>query len=398
MISDSSIDPVMTTSPVRQSAADLLRFCEEHRAEMLDVLKQMVEMESPSDDKAALDRLGKHLAREFERLGGKAKLHRQQEAGDNLTVEFAGRAEAKPILLLGHFDTVWPLGTLGKMPFRVTGGRVFGPGVLDMKAGITMMMFARRALGAVEGHANHRPVVIVLDTDEEVGSTTGRPLVEATARQCEAVLVLEPAQGLEGCLKTARKGVGGYTIVARGRAAHAGVDFEKGHSAIVEISRQILEVARFTDVAKGITVNPGVIQGGTRTNVIAAEARVEVDVRIARAADASELEQKFASLRPVDAACTLEVTGGVNRPPMERTAGTVKLFGIAQEQAAKLGLKLKESATGGGSDGNFTSALGIATLDGLGAVGEGAHADHESILLEELPRRTALLASLLANI
>lgn len=388
----------MTASPVRQSAVELLRFCEEHRAEMLAVLKQMVETESPSDNKAALDHLGKHLAREWERLGGKAKLHPQPEAGDNLTVEFPGRAGAKPILLLGHFDTVWPMGTLARMPFRVTGGRVYGPGVLDMKAGIAMMMFAWRALGAVEGHASHRPVIVALDTDEEVGSTTGRPLVEVTARPCEAVLVLEPAQGIEGCLKTSRKGVGDFTIRVSGRAAHAGVDFEKGHSAIVELSRQILEVARFTDVARGITVNPGVIQGGTRTNVVAAEAHVEVDIRIARVADGPELERKFAALQPFDPECKIEVSGGVNRPPMERTEGTVRLFHIAQEQAGKLGLALKESATGGGSDGNFTSAMGIPTLDGLGAVGEGAHADHESILLEELPRRTALLASLIASI
>jgi glutamate carboxypeptidase len=227
---------------------------------------------------------------------------------------------------------------------------------------------------------------------------TGRPLVEAAARQCEAVLVLEPAQGMGGALKTARKGVGGYTVRVRGRAAHAGVDFEKGRSAIVELSRQVLEIAKFTDVSRGITVNPGVIQGGTRTNVIAAEAWVEVDIRIARAADAGELEQKFQGLRPFDPDCRLQVTGGLNRPPMERTDGTVRLFRLAQEQGKKLGMALDEAATGGGSDGNFTSGLGIPTLDGLGGVGEGAHATHESILLEELPRRTALLAGLIQSL
>jgi glutamate carboxypeptidase len=192
--------------------------------------------------------------------------------------------------------------------------------------------------------------------------------------------------------------VGGFTIRVRGRAAHAGVDFQKGHSAIVELARQVLEVAKFTDLSRGITVNPGVIRGGTRTNVVAAEAEVDVDVRIARADDAHLLKQKFMALRPFDPECALEVSGGVNRPPMERTEGTVRLFGIAREQAGKLGMALEESATGGGSDGNFTSALGIPTLDGLGAVGEGAHAANESIVLEEFPRRTALLASLLANI
>ena len=388
----------MTTFPAQQSATDLLRFCEEHLEEMLAVLKQMVELESPSDNKAALDRLGRHLAGEFARLGGKVTIHPQTEAGDNLSAEFPGRSGAKPVLLLGHFDTVWPMGTLAGMPFRVDGGRVRGPGVLDMKAGITMMMFALRALRAVGSHADYRPVTIVLDTDEEVGSTTGRPLVETTARQCEAVLVLEPAQGLAGALKTSRKGVGDFVIKVTGRASHAGVDFEKGRNAVVELSRQILDVARFTDIARGITVNPGVIQGGTRTNVVAAEAHVEVDVRIARAADAVELEQKFRSLRPHDRDCSIEITGGMNRPPMERTEGTVRLFCVAQEQAGKLGMTLEEAATGGGSDGNFTSALGIPTIDGLGGVGEGAHADHESIVVAELPRRTALLASLIVSL
>ena len=287
------------------------------------------------------------------------------------------------------------------MPFRVDSGngRVYGPGVLDMKAGIVMMMFALQALRAAEGgKASNRPVIVLLDTDEEVGSVTGRPLVEAAARQCDAVLVLEPAQGMQGALKTARKGVGDYTVRVRGRAAHAGVDFEKGRSAIVELSRQVLEIAKFTDVSRGITVNPGVLQGGTRTNVVAAEAWVEVDIRIARASDAAELEQKFLGLRAFDPDCRLEVTGGLNRPPMERTDGTVRLFRLAQEQGKKLGMALDEAATGGGSDGNFTSGLGIATLDGLGGVGEGAHATHESILLEELPRRTALLAGLIQSL
>jgi glutamate carboxypeptidase len=289
------------------------------------------------------------------------------------------------------------------MPFRVENGRAFGPGVYDMKAGITMMIFALRALrtaGRAESSLSSlcRPITVLLDTDEEVGSTTGRPVVEATAKDCEAVLVLEPSQSLKGQLKTARKGVGDYTIRVRGRASHAGVDFEKGHSAVIELSHQVLEIAKFTDVARGITVNPGVIHGGTRTNVVAAEAVAEVDIRIARAADADELEKKFASLRPVDPNCTVEVSGGLNRPPMERTEGTVRLFRLAQEQAKLMGMTLDEASTGGGSDGNFTSGLGIPTLDGLGAVGEGAHASNESIILEELPRRAALLAALIRSV
>jgi glutamate carboxypeptidase len=259
-----------------------------------------------------------------------------------------------------------------------------------------MMMYALRCLR--EAGAKHRPVTIFLDTDEEVGSASSRAITEDIARRCEAVLVLEPGQGPQGMLKTSRKGVGDFTIRVQGRASHAGVDFEKGQSAIVELARQILELTKFVDPARGITVNPGVIQGGTRSNVVAAEAWVKVDIRLARMADKQELEEKVAHLRAFNPQCKVEVTGGLNRPPMERTAGTVRLLEIAQRIGKKLGMELGESSTGGGSDGNFTSALGIPTLDGLGAVGEGAHAVNESILLDELPRRTAILAGLIQSV
>ena len=223
-------------------------------------------------------------------------------------------------------------------------------------------------------------------------------MVEATAKDCEAVLVLEPSQGPQGPFENVAQGRGRYHVRVRGRASHSGVDFEKGRSAIVELARQLLEIVKFTDSARGITVNPGVIQGGTRSNVIAAEAWAEVDLRIARAADAAELEQKFAALKPFDPDCTIELSGGINRPPMERTEGTVRLFGMASEIATAMGWKLEESSTGGGSDGNFTSALGIPTLDGLGALGEGAHASNESVVIQELPQRTALLAGLIRSL
>ena len=385
----------MTGKTQSQSALAYLAFCQQHQAEMMSLLRHMVEIESPSDDKAAVDRMGAFLAQVFERLGGKVTFYPQKEAGNHLKAEFAGDA-GKPVLLLGHFDTVWSMGTLAKMPFRMEAGRAFGPGVYDMKAGITMMIFALRALKET-GQA-HRPVTVLLDTDEEVGSTTGRPVVEAVAKECEAVLVLEPSQGPTGHLKTSRKGVGDVTLRVRGRASHAGVDFEKGRSAIVELARQLLEVVKFTDLSRGITVNPGVVQGGTRSNVIAAEAWAEVDLRIARAADASLLEQKFAALKPFDPDCSIEISGGINRPPMERTEGTVRLFGIAQEIGRAMGMTVDEASTGGGSDGNFTSALGVPTLDGLGALGEGAHAAHESIVIEELFVRTALLAGLIQTL
>jgi glutamate carboxypeptidase len=393
-----------TPQSTSQTALSYLAFCQQHESEMLSLLQKMVEIESPSDDKAAVDRMGTFLAEAFERLGGKVTFYPQELAGNHLKAEFSGgasggasdRADAKPVLLLGHFDTVWPMGTLAKMPFQIQDGRAFGPGVYDMKAGIAMMIFALRTLK--ESGAAHRPVTILLDTDEEVGSTTGRPIVEATAKDCEAVLVLEPSQGPQGHLKTSRKGVGDITIRVRGRASHSGVDFEKGRSAIVELARQLLEIVKFTDLSRGITVNPGVIQGGTRSNVIAAEAWAEVDLRIARAIEAAELEKKFAGLKPFDPDCSIELSGGINRPPMERTEGTVRLFGLAKEIAAGMGWKLEESSTGGGSDGNFTSALGIPTLDGLGALGEGAHASNESVVVQELPQRTALLTALIQSV
>jgi glutamate carboxypeptidase len=386
----------MTTKTDSQSALPYLVFCQQHEGEMLSLLRRMVEIESPSENKAAVDSMGAFLGQIFERLGGKVTFYPQKEAGNHLKAEFGGNS-GKPVLLLGHFDTVWPMGTLAKMPFRMEAGRAFGPGVYDMKAGIAMMIFSLRALKA-SGQDGNRPVTILLDTDEEVGSTTGRPVVETTAKDCEAVLVLEPSQGPKGFLKTSRKGVGDITIRVRGRASHSGVDFEKGQSAIVELARQLLEIVKFTDPARGITVNPGVIQGGTRSNVVAAEAWAEVDLRVVHAADAPLLERKFAALKPFNPECSIEIIGGMNRPPMERTEGTVRLFGIAREIGQSVGLALEESSTGGGSDGNFTSALGIPTLDGLGALGEGAHASNESVVIEELPPRTALLVGLLRSL
>jgi len=388
----------MTNPAASQSVLEYLRFCEQRQPDMLAMLQCFVERESPSYNKDAMDRLGEVLAQEFERMGGTVKMHPQTEHGDHVQADFSGDKNGKPILLLGHFDTVWPRGTLASMPFRIDSktGRAHGPGVLDMKAALVMMMYALQALK--DAGAQHRPVTIFLDTDEEIGSESSRPIIEDLARGCEAVLVLEPGQGPQGLLKTSRKGVGNYRIRVHGVASHAGVDFDKGHSAVIELARQILEITKFVDLTRGITVNPGVIRGGTRSNVIAAEASVEVDVRIARMADAGTVSEKFSAVRAFDSQCRVEVTGGVNRPPMERSAGTARLFEIAQGVGRQLGLELGESSTGGGSDGNFTAALGIPTLDGLGAVGEGAHADSESIVLSQLHLRTALLAGLIQQL
>ncbi len=306
-----------------------------------------------------------------------------------------GAKKSGQILALGHSDTVWPMGTLRSMPFRQEKGRLWGPGVLDMKSGLAFFVFAMRALRELDIPVSKK-VVLQINADEEVGSGTSRALTEEAARRSDCVLVLEPGTGLAGKLKTARKGGGVYRVSVRGKASHAGVDFEAGASAIVELAQQIERIGGFTDLKRGVTVNPGVISGGTRSNVVAAEARAEIDMRVARLTDAAGLDRKFQALRPFDKRCAIEVTGGMNRPPMERSRGIGDLFGRARRLAREIGVEVEESSTGGGSDGNFTAALGVPTLDGLGGVGEGAHAANESILVDRIADRTALLAKLIA--
>jgi glutamate carboxypeptidase len=357
-------------------------------------LRDLVLVESPSDNKAAVDEAVRLVAGLAKTVGGRVKIHKQKLFGDVLEVRFgSARGGRKAVMLLGHLDTVWPLGTLRTMPWSKRDGRFYGPGVLDMKAGVAMALAAIRALKQLG--VSH-PVTLLLNSDEEVGSPASRPITEQFALESQAVLVLEPAQGL--ACKTARKGVGGYRIDITGVASHSGVDFASGHSAILELARLIEKAAGFTDLRVGRTVNPGVIAGGTRANVVAEHAFAEVDVRIAYASDKPRVDKLFRSLRCADPACKLEITGGINRPPMERKPGTVALYKQARKLAAELGFRLDEASTGGASDGNFTAALGVPTLDGLGAVGEGAHAAHESILIDHLVPRTALLAALLANL
>ena len=374
-----------------------LRHAKQNQANTIALIRELVECESPSDNAAAVNRWVDLLASKLEGRA-KVKTFPGGRFGRHFRCEFIlpGRKKEGQILALGHSDTVWPLGTLASMPFRHAKGRLWGPGVLDMKAGVAFFLFAMQALVDLDVPVPRR-VVLQLNSDEEVGSQTSRPLTEEAAKQSLAVLVLEPGAGLDGRLKTARKGVGDYTVTVHGRPSHAGVDFEAGASAILELARQITRIERFTNLKRGLTVNPGVISGGTRTNVVAALAQAEVDIRIARAADAAPLDRKFRALRPVDKRCRIEVTGGLNRPPMERTAATRRLFGIARGLASEMGLTLEESSTGGGSDGNFTAALGIPTLDGLGPVGVGAHAPTESILVNRIPDRVALLAALVSQ-
>jgi len=372
-----------------------LRDFESKQAEIVETIRQLVEIESPSDSKPAVDRLGAMLAGRFEKLGGHAMFHRTPNFGDHLQVDFAGKRDAKPVLLLGHLDTVYPVSTLSAMPCRVADGKLWGPGAFDMKSGIAFMLHAIEALRARHDDTLPRPVTVLLVSDEEVGSDSSRRITESVARRCQAVLVVEPAYGPRGAVKTARKGVGEYTLKVTGKAAHSGLDFEKGESAIVELARQIPEIAKLTDLKRGLTLNVGTVQGGTRTNVIPGEASARLDVRIAHMKDGKEIDRRLRRLRPFNRKCKLEITGAINRPPMERTPAVAGLYQQAAAIARQLGWKLDEAAVGGGSDGNFTAALGIPTLDGLGAVGEGAHAANESVVIAELPRRAALLAALI---
>ena len=373
-----------------------LPYFESRLDSLVQTIREFVEIESPSDNKLAADGMGTLLAAKFEALGGRARIHRAQDYGDNIQIDFPGRERLKPVLLLGHFDTVYPLGTLASMPCHLSDGRLRGPGVLDMKSGIALMMYAIEALRTWHGTLP-RPVTVFLVSDEEVGSYSSREITEALARESAAVFVLEPAAGIRGAVKTARKGVGDYTVTVKGVAAHAGLDPGKGHSAILELSRQIITISKWNDLKRGLSVNPGIIRGGTRTNVIAAEAAAEVDVRIKTASQAKGLDRKFHSLKPIDKHCKLSIEGGINRLPMERKDGVIALYKKAQAIAKQLDWSLEEAAVGGGSDGNFTAGIGIPTLDGMGGVGEGAHAVHEYIVVSELPRRALLLAGMIEN-
>lgn len=385
----------METASAAVKLAVILAEAQRREPEMVALLRALVESESPSGEKAAVDRCMEIAATACRNIGGKVRWHRQKNFGNLLEARFgfSRNSRQRPVLLLGHLDTVWPLGTLKKMPFRRKDGRIWGPGALDMKAGVAM---ALTALGILkEQKALAGPVILLLNSEEEIGSPVSRPATERLARECDAVYVLEPAQGLQGAYKTARKGTGDFTVRVRGVAAHAGVDFSNGHSAVLELARQIQKIGEFIDLDRGVTVNPGVIGGGTQANVVAEEAWLHADFRFKKASDAKKIEHKFRALRPINERCSIEVSGGVNRPPMERTKGTKALFLRAATLAAELGFELQEAATGGGSDGNFTSAIGAPTLDGMGAVGEGAHASNESILIEHLAPRTALLAAMM---
>ncbi len=376
----------------------LLHDLQHREAQMTRLLGRFVRAESPSFDKAAVDRFGRLVAAEWRKRGARVQFLRQTERGDHLRVELRpGRSRPQgQILVLGHLDTVYDLGALGRMPFRVRRGRACGPGALDMKSGLVIALFAADALRRMRRLPRKR-VVFLFTSDEEIGSQSSRARIEREARRSQAVLVLEPATGLDGRLKTARKGVGEIELVVTGRAAHAGINPQDGVNAVHELALQIERIARFNQPRRGITVNVDVVEGGTRSNVIAESARALVDIRVARAADMRRLETKFRRLRPILPGARLEVRGGFSRPPMEEAASAA-LFRRAKALAGEMGLKLQGSFSGGGSDGNFTAALGVPTLDGLGGYGSGAHSPGEFVFSRALPERAALLATLLASL
>jgi glutamate carboxypeptidase len=370
-----------------------LSFAESQRPWLMETIEALVRLESPSTDKAAVDRCGAELSRRLELAGATVERLPQAERGDHLRADFGGTGPR--ILLLGHFDTVWPVGQLESMPFGDDHGRLRGPGVFDMKAGIAVAMLAVRA---VRSHSPDRPHVVMLwTTDEEVGSATSRHVIEEEARRSRAVLVLEPSLP-GGAAKTKRKGCGDFQLTVHGVSAHAGIEPGKGANAIHEMAHQIIAVQALQDVERGISVNVNVVSGGTRTNVIPAQARASIDVRIPSVEDGHRIESALAALQPRVAGTRLEVSGGFGRPPLERTPQVLALYELAREVSGELGQPLAEGGTGGGSDGNFTAALGVPTLDGLGPQGDGAHALHEHVLTADLTWRVAFLAGLLARL
>ena len=373
-----------------------LSACDRDRVWIVDLIRTLVSCESPSTDNPALEACAAIVAARAEAQGATVQRVAAGPAGvDHVLARWPG--DGPPILLLGHCDTVWPIGQLARMPLREEGGRLFGPGVFDMKAGLGIGLLAIRTLVGEVPQARRPQVSLLITTDEEVGSGSSRRTIERLALESSAVLVLEPALA-GGAVKTARKGVGEFDIELTGVSSHAGVDPAGGASAISELARVISRVEALADHAGGLFINVGVVEGGTRPNVVAEHARARVDVRVSRLADGVAVEAAFAALRAVDRRVTLRVTGGMNRPPMERLAGVARLYEAARGVARELGRELGEGSTGGGSDGNFTAALGVPTLDGLGATGDGAHAIHEHVVVNDLPWRAALVAALMARL
>jgi glutamate carboxypeptidase len=383
--------------PDANLAKEFLRFSKLRLPQMLATLRRFVIAESPSLEKAAAGRCCRLIAHEWGKHGVRVERIAQKNRGDHLRITY-WPSKARPagqLLVLGHYDTVYSSGTLRKMPFRISAGKAYGPAIFDMKAGIVQALFALQAIRNKDSSLRKR-MVFLWTSDEEIGSESSRKLLETEARRSDAVFVLEPSFGPHGLLKTARKGVGEAEIIVHGRASHAGLAPQEGINAIHELAHQLTRIEEWNDLRRGVTINADVIEGGTRTNVIAERARAVLDLRALTHPDMHSLERRLHALRPVHRGARLEIRGGFDRPPLERKMSAA-LFARAKSLASQMNLSLGECAVGGGSDGNFTAALGIPTLDGLGAVGDGAHSSHEHILINTMPARAALLALLLTS-
>src|SRR6266403_4004707 len=383
-------------SPVSQPKI-LLEWLTPRLPDMLRTLQTFVCAESPSTEKAAADICARVIATEWSKRGVPVELLEQNNRGAHLRITYApGKTKPRSqLLVLGHYDTVYASGSLAKMPFRTAGGRVYGPGIFDMKAGIVQALFALDAIQQTGATLTKR-IVFLWTSDEEIGSESSRKLLEAEAKRSDAVFVLEPALGPKGLLKTARKGVGTAELSVHGRASHAGLAPQEGINAIHELAQQLARIEKWNDLRRGVTINAGIVEGGSRTNVIPERARAALDLRALRVPDMRSLERRLHSLRAIHRGARLEITGGFDRPPLERKMSAA-LFARAKSLAGQMGLSVGECTVGGGSDGNFTAAIGVPTLDGLGAVGGGAHSANEHILIHTMPARAALLASLLAT-
>jgi len=367
---------------------------------MIEFTRWLVEQESMSREAPSLKQIAANLGERLVQIGAEVELFHDSARGTTLRARFRtcgnDRKDRKQLLVVGHLDTVWPLGTLAARPFRDEQDRAFGPGIFDMKAGVMLSFFAMRAIIKL-GSSTRRNVTVLMTCDEETGSTFSRPLIEEEARGAHAALVLEPPIP-GGTVKTGRKGVGEFELIVRGRPAHAGNDPRAGVSAITELAHQVLAIEKLNDFDRGTTVNVGVAHGGVLSNVVAAEARALIDMRFRTVEDGKRITDALHNLRPVIDGARIEVRGGANRPPLVRTAESGKLFEHARELASEIDLDLKEGSVGGGSDGNFIAALGVPVLDGLGVDGAGAHAEHEHIILSDIPRRAALLTRLIQTI
>jgi glutamate carboxypeptidase len=372
---------------------DLRMYFSQRTEELLDLLRRLVELESPSTDKAATDRIGRFVAQIAREAGASVTLVPQERWGDHVLARW-GEGEGG-FLLLCHLDTVWPVGTLAERPWRVEGGKAFGPGCLDDKASAVVVLAALRGLADL-GLAPSRPVTALFNSDEEVGSRSSRSLIEAEAARAGVVFCVEPATP-DGSLKVWRKGTARYVVTALGKAAHSGADHDKGINAIAELAHQVLRLQGMTDYALGTTVSVGWVQGGTRTNIVPDRAEARVDVRVQTVVEGNRMVAAFDGLQPVVPGARLTVEGGLSRPPMEESPVTLESFRRAQKIAAALGLTLTAGGSGGASDGNFTAAMGVPTLDGLGAVGDGAHSVGEYVLVPSLAERAALMAALLSR-